>query len=322
MKHFAISGAALGSKIKDSARRHNLDTSKFASRHAAQRVLDHLSILVTPFYIAGGLTVDPRLREASDADIVALRKISRREMHTGFKCIHSSLKREGIEVTNLSDQPREITFDYGNPVNRWRVTANAGGIRANFDLDITYANGWGSRPLENVKTHEIPSLMNGVPAFRAPMQPQSTSMAQKMLAVLMQPRSDLRVKHLADVVTPHIWSPRPDPVMVALEIHRIAFDRGIPTNEVRQQYPEILRWSVMERLEANWDKDANAGRTGLTLTQAWTDVNALWSDVHDALVNVVPTDTRRWNYLMPRRPLEDVRRPVAKVTPMPSLRIS
>jgi hypothetical protein len=278
MKHFAIAEAALGSKIKDAARWHNLDTAKFASRHAAQRVLDHLQTLTVPFFVAGGLTVDPRLRETSDGDIVALRPISRREMHTEFNCIHSSLRREGIEITNLSDQPREITFPYGNPVNRWHVIANAGGIRANFDLNVGWANGWGSRPLENVRTREIPSLMNGAPAFRAPMQPQSTSLAQKMLAVMMQPRSDLRVKHLADVINPHIWSPKVDPVMVALEIHRITFDRYIPQNEVCQQYPEALRWSALERLEDNWDKDANAGRTGLTLFQAWADVNALWTD--------------------------------------------
>lgn len=302
MPHFTISAESLGHKIKDAARRHNLDTAKFASRYAAQRVLEKLDLYMTPFFVAGGQTVDPRLRETSDADIIALRRVTNREMHTAFKCLVRDVRHEGVEIVALSDTPREITFPYGNPVDRWQATATAGGIRSNFGLDVGWANGWGSRPLENIKFREIPSLMNGVPAFRAPMQPQSTSVAQKVLAVLMQPRSDLRVKHLADVVSPYIWSPTLDHRMIALEIHRICFDRGIPMTEVCQQYPESLRWSAMERLEKAWDRDVNASRTGLTLFQAWSDVNTLWTDVHSELVNGVPNDKRRYNY-MAARPL-------------------
>lgn len=295
MPHFTISAESLGHKIKDAARRHNLDTAKFASRYAAQRVLDKLDLYLTPFFVAGGQTVDPRLRETSDADIVALRRVTNREMHTAFKCLRRDVKDEGVEITALSDKPREITFPFGNPVDRWQISATAGSIRANFELDVGWSNGWGARPLENIKPREIPSLMNGVPAFRAPMQPQSTSMAQKVLAVLMQPRSDLRVKHLADVVSPHIWSPTLDRRMIALEIHRICFDRGIPMSSVCQRYPEVLRWSAMERLEKTWNTDVNASRTGLTLVQAWADVNAIWADVHHELEHGIADDPRRFN---------------------------
>ncbi|MCR6502519.1 hypothetical protein MUO32_26175 [Shinella sp. CPCC 101442] len=320
MPHFNISAEALGHKIKDAARRHNLDTAKFASRYAAQRVLDKLDLYLTPFFITGGQTVDPRLRETADADIVALRRVSNREMHTAFKCLVRDVKSEGVEIIALSDTPREIAFTFGNPADRWQITAMAGGIRANFGLDVGWSNGWGSRPIEHIKAREIPSLMNGVPAFRAAMQPQSTSVAQKVLAVLMQPSTDFRVKHLADVVSPHIWSPRPDPRMIALEIHRICFDRGIPMSSVCPQYPESLRWSAMERLEKTWDSDANASRTGLTLFQAWADINALWADVHHELERGIADDSRRSKNMRIRPRLSEVQVPAKRPTTARSVR--
>nr|WP_234892934.1 nucleotidyl transferase AbiEii/AbiGii toxin family protein [Sinorhizobium meliloti] len=295
MRRFTISAAALGDKLKQSARNHGLDVNKSASRHVAQAVVQELDLRTCPFVVAGGLTIDPRLRETADADLVAIRRISNREIQNAFKTFAPWLRNEGIEIKALSREPREIVVPYSNPVDRWRVTATAGNIRADFDLDVTWANGLYSRPTEPVVYREIPSIMKGVPSFRARMQPQATSAAQKLLAVLMQPRTDLRVKHLADVVNGYLWSDDLDCRTVAAEIARICTYRGIPMS-VCEPHPNALRWTEMRRLEANWDADRNARRSGLSLTQAWIDVNGLWANVHEELLRNVVRDVRSSDY--------------------------
>ncbi|ARQ56902.1 hypothetical protein Kim5_CH00794 [Rhizobium sp. Kim5] len=295
MRHFTISATALGDKLKQSARNHGLDVNKSASRHVAQAVVQELDLRTCPFVVAGGLTIDPRLRETADADLVAIRRISNREIQNAFKTFAPWLRNEGIEIKALSREPREIVVPYSNPIDRWRVTATAGNIRADFDLDVTWANGLYSRPTERVEYREIPSIMKGVPSFRARMQPQATSAAQKLLAVLMQPRTDLRVKHLADVVNGHLWSDDLDCRTVATEIARICTYRGIPMS-VCEPHPAALRWTEIRRLEPTWDADRNAQRSGLSLTQAWIDVSGLWHNIHEELLRNVVRDFRRPDY--------------------------
>ncbi|KQZ50348.1 hypothetical protein ASD54_08830 [Rhizobium sp. Root149] len=295
MAHFTISDAALGDKLKQASRAYGLDTTKTATAHAAKSVLQALKPHLPPYVVVGGLAFDAKLRETEDADIVAIRHVSNREIQTAFKTIAPRLALQGINIKDLSREPREMPMEYGESVNRWRVQATTGGIRTNFDLDIGCANGPLARTTEPTVSRRIPSLIKGLPDFHGYIQPKSTSAAQKLLAVLMQPASDLRVKHLADLVHTELWPAELNCDVVAKEVARVCAQRGIPMS-VCQEDPEALRWIVMARLEANWEKDGAARRTGKTMFQAWTDIGIIWSNVYEELRNNVIREVRRPDY--------------------------
>jgi hypothetical protein len=295
MAHFTISAEALRDKLKEASRAHGLDTTKTATRHAAQSVLMALRPHLCPYYVTGGLTFDPRLRETADADIVSIRRVSNREMQNAFKTVAPRLALQGIEILSLSREPHEMPLEYGDAVNRWRVQATTGGIRTNFDLDVGYANGPLARHTEPAVRRTVPSLVKGLPNFHAHMQPFSTSAAQKLLAVIMQPASDLRVKHLADLVHAELWPSELNCDVVAKEIARVCAQRGIPMS-VCQEDPEALRWPILARLEPTWDQDRSAQRAGKTLFQAWADVGIIWANVHEELRNQVIREVRRPDY--------------------------
>lgn len=295
MAHFTISEAALGDKLKQGSRAYGLDTTKTATRHAAQSVVMALQPHLPPFFAVGGLTFDPTLRETSDADIVSIRRVSNRELQNAFKCIAPRLALQGIDIKALSREPHEMPMEFGDPVNRWRIQATTGGIRTNLDIDIGYANGPLARHTEPAVRRIIPSMIKGLPNFHAHMQPFSTSAAQKLLAVIMQPASDLRVKHLADLVHAELWPAELNCDVVAKEVARVCAQRGIPMS-VCQQDPEALRWPILARLEPTWDQDRGAQRTGKTLFQAWTDIHTIWSNVHEELRNQVVREVRRTDY--------------------------
>lgn len=294
MKHFKISATALNDKFKQSAHNRKLDVSTMASRHVAERVLDAIETYVPPFLVKGGLLWPQHVRPTADADIVCIRRISNREMQRAMSMAARDLAREGITILSLSREPKEISFEYGDPVDRWEIKAKVGNIQANTHLDCGYANGFDSRP-KGVTIREIPSIMKDGPSFRFPMQPLATAAAERLLAVIMQPKSDTRVKYLADITNGPLWGDL-DCADVADEIARTCRYRGIPMS-VLAENPEGLRWTSMSHRSEEWDKHYAAGLTPIdTLENAWVDVNAIWKDVHAALRAKVAADCRRSDY--------------------------
>lgn len=294
MHHFTISAAALNDKFRQSARNQGHDVAKAASRHVAERVLDAIETFVPPFLVKGGLLWPQAVRPTADADIVCVRRISNREMQRALKLAARDLAREGITLKSVSREPREISLEYGEPVDRWEIVADCGSIRANTHLDVGYANGLDSRP-KGVTVREIPSIIKDGPAFRFHMQPLATAAAERLLAILMQPSSDLHVKYLADVTNGNLWNGL-ECSDVAEELARTCRYRGIPMSVLAAE-PEALCWTSMSHRSAAWDKHHAAGLTPIKgLGNAWIDVNAIWTDVHTELQPMIRRDCRRLDY--------------------------
>ena len=296
MKNYTAAAIALGDRTKQTARNLGLDVNSLASRHVVERIVSEINLRV-PVRVTGGLMFAQTLRETKDADLLTIRRISNREMQNAFKVLAPYLAHEGIVIHSLSPEPREMHVGLPNVVDRWKFEASCGTIRANSHLDITWCNGPQSTLTLAAapKWLERPSLIKGAKPFGAYAQPFSTVAAEKLLAVIMQPESDLRCKHLADIVHADLWPFDMDCRMVAHELRRTLSLRGIPMS-VAAERPEGLRWPKIARLEADWNKNRNAQRTGLTLDQAWIDVNAIWSDVHAELRNMVIEEVRRPDY--------------------------
>jgi hypothetical protein len=62
---------------------------------------------------------------------------------------------------------------------------------------------------------------------------------------------------------------------------------------VASEHPESLKWANLRRLEADWNKSANAQRSGLRFDQAFVDFNVIWADVHAELRAEYARDFRR-----------------------------
>jgi len=284
---------SLGDRLKQAARNQGLDVNMCASRHVVERVIHHIEPFVPAFYVKGGLLFDQRLRQTADGDISTIRRVSNREMQRAFISVRPSLEAEGITISSLSREPKEISFEYGDPVDRWSFEAVCGTLRANSHLDVGSGNGLDAYP-RDIRYGEVRSIMKSGQPFRARMQPLPAAAAEKLLAVVMQSPTDFRVKHLADVTNGDLWDGI-DCGQVAYELARICRYRQIPLS-LCPEHPEALRWKNLAVREEAWSKDRNAKPTGLTLDQAWIDVNAVWTDVHAELRAEVLRDFRRPSY--------------------------
>ncbi|CAN7332669.1 nucleotidyl transferase AbiEii/AbiGii toxin family protein [Neorhizobium tomejilense] len=291
MRHHSAAAMALGDKLKATARNHNIDVNTYASRHVAERVVHYLgTALSTPFMLTGGLNFAQDIRETRDADLVAVRRISNAEFQRALILMRPWLEAEGITLHAASATPKVIDLDGGKEVDRWKIEATAGTLRGNTQVDFGFSNGPDAFP-DGIEWKEMPTLMKGGPVLRARCQPLAAAAAEKMLAIFLQPIGDYRVKHLADVVNSDLWD-GVDCRAVAREIARTVRHRGIPAGVITCRPPE-LAWSSIVRREAAWTTHMEAGKTDLTLDQAWIDVNGLWCDVYAELKKLPRSHFRR-----------------------------
>lgn len=293
-KNYSAAAISLGDKTKSTARNHGLDVNTFASGHVAERIGTEFPTNL-PYKVKGGVQFAQNLRQTSDIDIVTIRRISNREMQNAFKVLAPFLEREGIVIHSLSREPQELDVGLPNPVDRWKIEATCGTVRANTSIDLTWENGsdsiWaGCGP--RARFIERPSLIKGAPAFRAAVQHPAEAAGERILAVLMQPSTDARCKYLLDVVNGNLW---PDDLYcrdVAKAMYRTMRYRSIPTDIVTE-HPDVLSWKALSRLEADWNKSANAKRSGLRFDEAFVDFHAIYAGVHGEFKNDIGRHFRR-----------------------------
>ena len=296
MKSNTASAAAisLGDRTKAAARLHGLDAGMLASRHVAQRIASEFPTNI-PYYVKGGLLFPQNMRETADVDLVSIRRISNREMQNAFQVLAPYFEREGISIKSLSREPRELHVGLPNPVDRWKVESFCGTVRANTSIDFTWTNGrdslWASSPTPT-RFVERPSLIKGARPLRVHVQSYADAAAERLLAVVMQPTSDLRCKYFSDVVNGNLWPDDLDCADVARSLRRTMLYRGIPL-DTATEFPETLKWANLKRLEADWDVSRNAQRSGLRFDEAFIDLHAAWASVHAELALIDRRDFRR-----------------------------
>ncbi|QKN14299.1 nucleotidyl transferase AbiEii/AbiGii toxin family protein [Sinorhizobium meliloti WSM1022] len=284
--------AALGDRLKANCKNQGTDVNKAASRYVAERILTHWQTGMgrAPFLIKGGFMFPQHMRPTDDADIVTVRSYTELELRQGMQRIAFALRDEGIEIKRLKVE--EIDVGHGDPVIRLKIEAMCGTVRGNTHLDLTVGQGPFAFP-QNVRKQELPSMIRNQPGLTAYVQPLEAAVAEKWIAVLQQPDTDYRVKHLADLLS--FDAMEVDKDRIAREIIRVCRHRNIPLS-VCAPSPAALSWSNTAPREQSWNKLRAERRFEMTLLQAWIDINAYWSATHQALTRAVIEDFRRPTY--------------------------
>ncbi|WP_026612838.1 nucleotidyl transferase AbiEii/AbiGii toxin family protein [Ensifer aridi] len=281
--------AALGERLKANCKNQGMDVNKAASRYVAERVLAHWhsGMGPAPILVKGGFMFPQQLRPTEDADIVAVRNYTEVELRQGMQQIAALLRAEGVEIKRLKIET--IDVGHGDPVIRLRLQAMCGTIRGNTHIDVGVGRGPWAFP-QDVARQELPSMLRNQPGLTAYVQPLAAAAAEKWIAVLQQPDTDYRVKHLTDLLS--FDAMEVDRDRIAREIIRVCRHRNIPFS-VCAPSPAALSWSKMAPREQSWNKLRAERSFEMTLPQAWIDINAYWSATHQALTRAVIEDFRR-----------------------------
>lgn len=271
--------ASLDVRLKDTVKAYGLDIDALAGRTLVEAVPWHWQYGMGPSAIElkGGLLFDQRLRPTSDADITAIRRYLPHEIHRGMLVIRSLLQAEGMDIEFLSDAPQMIDVGFSDPVERWVLRGSVGGVRANTQIDLSVGRGRDAFSGVSEIT-EIPSLIGKLPALTIVCQPLEAAAAEKLLAVINQPETDMRVKHIADILDERLWD-GVDCGLVAREFQRVCRHRGIDPTEL----PCTIEVAGYERLRANWVKHFRPSMPTIEFDQALENAAYLWSDVQDCM---------------------------------------
>ncbi|MBP2235238.1 hypothetical protein J2Z31_001730 [Sinorhizobium kostiense] len=286
---------SLDARLKRAVKAHGLNIDKAAARVLGDAILSvwHYGMGPAPIILKGGDLFPQTLRETDDVDILTVRRYTNLEIQNGFKVIAPLLEARGITLEFLSPQAQEIDVGYGDPVTRYKVRGKAGGVRANSQIDMTLARGPHALPPVIVDSN-LPSFVEGVDPLRIRTVPLVTMAAEKWLAVLTQPPTDYRVKHLSDLFLLADVA-KLDLACIAEEITRVARHRGM-TLACCKSNPDALRWPSLGLREQSWNKLPEARRYGRTMFQVFIDINARWADLHAQLCAKVGRDFRSAGY--------------------------
>lgn len=271
--------ASLDVRLKNTVKAYGLNIDALAGRTLAEAVLRYWQhgMGPSPIELKGGLLFDQRQRPTSDADLTAIRRYLPHEIHRGMLVIRSLLQAEGMDIEFLSDLPQLIDVGHGDPVERWVLRGSVGGVRANTQLDISL--GRGRHAFSTVsEIAEIPSLIGKLPSLTIACQPLEAAAAEKLLAVVCQPDTDMRVKHLADLLDERLWD-GVDCRQIARELQRVCRHRDIDPTELE----DTLDISNYERLRDNWVKHFRPGMPTMAFDQAIGNAAYLWSEVQDCM---------------------------------------
>lgn len=278
MKHYSAAAISLGESFKQRTRNKGLDTNKAASRHVAERIVHYLTTVVTvPFEAKGGFLFGQDVRPTEDADLVFVRRLTNREVQIALNVIAPKLAAEGITIHAVSREPKVIELEYGDPVDRYEITADCGTIRGNTHLDLGSANGPNAFSKFG-EWRELPSLAKNVAPLRVRCQPLAAAAAEKLLAVLTQSETDYRIKHIADVLHEPLWE-GVDCRAVARELLRTCRHRGIDIDAL----PETIGFPAIKRFEGAWQKHQSAGKTDKSVAEVYVSVEYLWQCVREEL---------------------------------------
>ncbi|ACP24479.1 hypothetical protein NGR_c06860 [Sinorhizobium fredii NGR234] len=279
---------ALGNRLKQNCSKRGMDVNRSASRYVAERVLAHWQVGFgpAPFMVKGGLLFPQIMRPTVGGDIVVIHYYAEIEIQRAFQRIATALRAEGIEIRKI--RMEQLDVDHGDPVIRITLQAMCGTIGGNTHIDMSVGRGPWAFP-QNVARQELPSMIRNQPGIVAYVQPLEASAAEKWLAVLQQRATDCRVKHQADLLS--FAAMGVDKDRVGREIIRVCKQRDIPLS-VCAPSPAALSWASMEPREQSWNKLRAERGFAMTVTQAWIDINAAWTEIHRALTQAVIADVR------------------------------
>lgn len=271
--------ASLDVRLKDTVRAHRLNIDDLAGRTLADGILRywHQGMGQSPIELKGGLLFDQPIRPTSDADITAIRSFLPHEIHRGLLIIRSLLRSEGMDIEQLSDRAHRMDVGHGDPVERWTIRGSVGGVRALTRLDIAIGRGPDGFS-SAIEMTEIPSLVPKLPALTIACQPLEAAFAEKLLAIICQPQTDMRVKHLADIADDRLWDGT-EAHLVAIELDRVCRHRGIDPAAL----PNGLDIADCERLWSNWEKFDRPGMEPMSFKDAFEAADDVWQNVRAAM---------------------------------------
>lgn len=271
--------ASLDVRLKDTVRAHCLNIDDLAGRTLAEGILRHWhqGMGQSPIELKGGQLFDQRVRPTSDADITSVRSYLPHEFWGGMRIIRHFLEAEGMGIEDMSRTAQRIDVGHGDSVERWTIRGSVGGVRALTRLDIAIGRGPDAFS-SAIEVTEIPSLVPRVPALTIACQPLEAAYAEKLLAVICQPVTDMRVKHLADIADERLWD-GVEAHQVAVEIERVCRHRGIDISAL----PDDLDVAGYERLRPNWAKFARPGMMPMSFDKALGTADDAWQDVQAAM---------------------------------------
>jgi len=198
-----VSGIAesLDSRLKATVRATSLDIDDLAGRTLVEGILRywHHGLGPAEIKLKGGLQFCQTVRPTSDADLAVARQYLPHEMARGMLVIRSLLQAEGMDVDFLSETPQFIDVGHGDPVHRWKVGGKVGDVKVRTQLNLSLARGPDAVSRYGT-VRELTSLIPRLPALRIRCQQLEAAAAEKLLAVLCQPATDMRVKHLSDIL--------------------------------------------------------------------------------------------------------------------------
>ncbi|OLP54842.1 hypothetical protein BJF92_13615 [Rhizobium rhizosphaerae] len=275
-----VSGIAesLDIRLKNAVKAYDLNINDLAGRTLSEGFLRywHVGMGEAPIQLKGGELFAQDVRATSDADITTVHRYLPHEFLKGSAIIAGFLRREGIELEVLSE-PKLIDVGHGDPVTRWKLRGLVGGVKATSQIELTYGRGPDAFSAVNV-FREIPSLISKVPSLLINCQPLEAAAAEKLLAVINQPDTDMRVKHVADMLDERLWE-GVDCGLIARELQRVCRHRGIDPTSL----PDTLAVETYERLRENWTKRFRPGMPTVGFDQAISNVDYLWSEVQDCM---------------------------------------
>jgi hypothetical protein len=232
MENFREIERALQHRLKDTCAHLKVDVVKAAQRLLLERIVDRenwkKAFGDAPVMLTGGLLVAQRHRQTSDADIRAVRRYSESELVDGLLSLNAVLEPAGMRI--LSARVRKLEVGLKHPVDRLEFQATCGGVRASSRVDIAY--GWGPDAWpRGVDEREFPSLSAKFPTYKALAQPLEAAVAEKWVAALMQPETDLRAKYLIDLAFFYSAYDDLNEAQVAAEMSRVQRHLGIAWND-------------------------------------------------------------------------------------------
>lgn len=259
MEDFKGISAALGHRIHAIADRDGIAANQIATRFTVERIVDEKNWIAAfgpaRIMLKGGLLVDNATRPTKDANVQSVRSYTEDELLNGMRTMKDLLRADGIDIVNA--RVRYMDVGYGDPLSRLAFEAKTGGIRVNSQVDISSGCGKDAFPAkDDVHRETFPSFATKnftFPSYTARRQPLESAIAERWIAVALQPAGDYRMKAHADLVLFHSQDDV-DLRKVGSEIVRVLRYRGIPHQEFSGGlHDHFCDLQVLKRA-AEWDK--------------------------------------------------------------------
>jgi hypothetical protein len=255
MENFRDIERALEHRLKGTCAHLKLNVVKAAQRLVVERIVDRdnweRAFGKAPVMLTGGCLVAQQHRQTTDADIRAVRRYTEQELVDGLISLNAVLEPAGMRI--LSARVRKLDVGLKHPVDRLEFQATCGGVRANSRVDIAY--GWGPDAWpRGVEEFDFTSLSAKFPTYKALAQPLEAAVAEKWIAAIMQPETDLRAKYLVDLAFFYKNYDDLDDARIAAEMARIQRHSGIEWKQVALRRDDAISYERIMAMAEDWAK--------------------------------------------------------------------